>query len=116
VLPADEKAGVRIVTARAGEAGAIDLYGPSRGVPRGTALSAHEGSVAWWPDGQPAGTVIFLDYGRRELAPYCDAMGPIAVVGNPAGLANDLFSAPISVCRSMRVTPAELREALRRGG
>jgi hypothetical protein len=43
-------------------------------------------------------------------------MGPIAVVGNPAGLANDLFSAPISVCRSMRVTPAELREALRRGG
>jgi 4-amino-4-deoxy-L-arabinose transferase-like glycosyltransferase len=116
VLPADEKAGVRIVTARAGEAGAIDLYGPSRGVPRGTALSAHAGSVAWWPDGQPAGTVIFLDYGRRELAPYCDAMGPIAVVGNPAGLANDLFSAPISVCRSMRVTPAELREALRRGG
>jgi hypothetical protein len=116
ILPPEEREDARVVTARAGEAGAIDLYGPSRGVPRGTALSADAGASAWWPDGEPAGTVIFLDFSRQELAPYCDAMGPIAIVGNPANLVNDGFGAPISMCRTMRVTPAELREALRRGG
>jgi len=116
ILPPEEREDARVVTARAGEAGAIDLYGPSRGMPRGTALSADAGASAWWPDGEPAGTVIFLDYSRQDLAPYCDAMGPIAIVGNSANLVNDGFGATISMCRTMLVTPAELREALRRGG
>jgi hypothetical protein len=116
ILPAEERVDARIVTARAGEAAAIDLYGPERGLPRGTALSAHGGSVAWWPDGEPAGTVIFVHYARQDLEPYCDAMGPIAIVGNPLLLPNDTAGATISLCRTLRVSPNELREALRRGG
>ena len=77
VLPADEKADVRIVTAGRGRRAPSTLR-PSRGLPRGTALSPRV--AGRWPDGEPAGTVIFLDY-RAGLEPYCDAMGPIAVVG-----------------------------------
>jgi Dolichyl-phosphate-mannose-protein mannosyltransferase len=116
ILAPEEREDARVVTARAGEAGAIDLYGPSRGMPRGTALSADAGASAWWPDGEPAGTVIFVGYSRQDLASYCDVMGPIAIVGNSANLLNEGFGTPISMCRTMRVTPAELREALRRGG
>jgi hypothetical protein len=43
-------------------------------------------------------------------------MGPIAIVGNPLLLPNETAGATISLCRTLRVSPTELREALRRGG
>jgi hypothetical protein len=113
VLPDDEQAGVRVVTASYGEAAAIDFYGPARGLPPGTALSAHNSYVDWWPDDEPAGTIVTVRYPRRALEPYCDPIGPVAVVGNRDDLDNQLAGAPLFVCRGLRVSPAELRDALR---
>jgi 4-amino-4-deoxy-L-arabinose transferase-like glycosyltransferase len=113
VLPADEQAGVRVVTASYGEAAAIDLYGPARGLPPGTALSAHNSYADWWPDGEPSGTFLTVRYPRRVLEPYCDAIGPVAIVVNRDKVDNEMAGTPILVCRGLRVTPAELREALR---
>ena len=69
VLPADEQLGVRVVTASYGEAAAIDLYGPARGLPRGTALSGHNSYAHWWPDGSPPGAASSCAIrGRRSSA------------------------------------------------
>ncbi|HEX6568652.1 MAG TPA: glycosyltransferase family 39 protein [Acidimicrobiales bacterium] len=113
VLPADEQADVRVIAASYGEAAAIDLYGPARGLPRGTALSAHNAYAAWWPDGEPAGTFVTVRYPRRAIEPYCDAVGPVAVVETIDGVANEMAGTPVLVCRDLRVTPDELRDGLR---
>jgi Dolichyl-phosphate-mannose-protein mannosyltransferase len=113
VLPAADRDGLRVVTATAGEAAAIDLYGPARGLARGTALSADGIYAGRWPAGEPAGTVIFVRWSRREIAPYCDVSGPVVVVGNSALVPNDVAGATVSLCRELRVTPEQLREVLR---
>lgn len=114
VLPDDQQASARVVTASYGEAAAIDLYGPSRGLPRGTALSGHNSYAHWWPDDESTGTIITVRYARSTLEPYCDAIGPVAVVVNPQGVENEVAGTPILVCRGLRVTLDELRDALRR--
>ena len=112
ILPADEKEDARVVTARAGEAAALDLYGPARGLPRGYVLSPDRSYADWWPDLQPRGTVVFVHYTRRELEPYCDALGPIAILGNEFYMRNEAYEATISVCSVMKVTPGQLRAGL----
>ena len=113
-LPAPERDDVRVVTASYGEAAAIDLYGPARGLPRGTALSAHNSYVDWWPDGEPAGTVVTVRYPRDVVAPYCESvLGPVAVVPPARGVDNEVAGAPILVCRNLSVTPERLRDELR---
>jgi hypothetical protein len=56
--------------------------------------------------------VIFVNYTRKDLEPYCDALGPVAILGNTRGLRNEAFEAPISVCSVMRVTSGALRDGL----
>jgi hypothetical protein len=112
ILPAAERPGVRVVTASYGEAAAIDQYGPARGLPSGTALSAHNSYADWWPDGEPAGAIVTVRYPRHVVERYCDVLGPVAVVSNPWDVPNEVDRAPILVCHHLRVSPAELRAAL----
>jgi 4-amino-4-deoxy-L-arabinose transferase-like glycosyltransferase len=113
VLPAREQEDVRVVTASYGEAAAIDLYGPARGLPLGTALSAHNSYADWWADREPVGTFVTVGYPRSALEPYCDVVGPVAVVGQVDGLDNEVAGAPVLVCRNVYLPPDELRDALR---
>lgn len=113
VLPPDEQEDVRILTASYGEAAAIDLYGSARGLPRGTALSGHNSYAHWWPDGEPGGTFVTVRYPASALAPYCDVLGPVVVVRTIDRVDNQMAGTPVLVCRHLRVTPDELREALR---
>jgi Dolichyl-phosphate-mannose-protein mannosyltransferase len=114
VLPADEQAGLRIITASYGEAAAIDLYGPARGLPRGTALSAHNSYADWWlRDGSPRGAVVFVRYPRATVERYCDALGPVAIISNPWDVPNEVAGAPMLVCHRLLVSPDTLRDSLR---
>lgn len=114
-LPAGERADVRVLTASYGEAAAIDHYGPARGLPRGTALSAHNSYADWWPDDEPAGTVVTVRYPRPVVERYCgDAVGSAGVVSNPWSVPNEVAGAPVLVCSDLQVAPDELRAALRR--
>lgn len=112
VLPAEQRADLRVITASYGEAAAIDLYGPARGLPSGTALSGHNSYADWWPDDEPAGAFVTVGYALSELAPLCDAVGPVAAVAQVDGVDNEVAGAPIHVCRALHVSPGELRDAL----
>jgi hypothetical protein len=116
VLPAHEIPDLRIVTSTAGAAAALDYYGPARGVPRGTALSAEGAYGGLWPDGEPAGTILFVNFTRSELIPYCRVVGPLAIVTNRAAVPNRLLGAQISFCGRLGVSPERLRAALTRLG
>ena len=67
-------------------------------------LSADRSYADWWPHHEPTGTVIFVGYTRQALEPYCDAMGPIAILGNDRNIRNEAFESTISVCNVMKVT------------
>jgi len=112
ILPAVSQEHTRVIAADAGVAATLDLYGPAYGLPRGYVLSPDRSYADWWPDRQPAGTVIFVNYTRKDLEPYCDALGPVAILGNTRGLRNEAFEAPISVCSVMKVTSGALRDGL----
>lgn len=111
-LPAGEQTDARVLTANYGEAAAIEMYGPARGVPGDAVLSAHNSYVDWWPDGEPTGTVIAVGYGERRLAAHFGSVELAATVSNPWDLENDELGEPIFICRELRTTPDELRDEL----
>ena len=115
-LPSGERRGARIVTASYGEAAALDIYGPARGIPRGSALSAHNSYRDWWPD-RPGGderisTVVGVRYQPHALAPHCGAVERMTTINTPFDVDNEIADTPITLCRDLLVTSAELREAL----
>jgi Dolichyl-phosphate-mannose-protein mannosyltransferase len=57
-IPADQRAGAGIFTANYGEAGAIDLYGPARGLP--PAYSGQNALAAWGPPAASTSPVIVV--------------------------------------------------------
>jgi 4-amino-4-deoxy-L-arabinose transferase-like glycosyltransferase len=112
-LPDDERAAARIVTASYGEAAALEVYGPARGIPAGVVLSAHNSYADWWPDGEPTGTVVGVRYPAATFAPYCGDVEVAARIETPHDVENQIAGTPVTVCRDLRVDGDELRDALR---
>lgn len=114
-LPADEQAESRVLTRSYGEAAAVELLGPDRGIPEGTALSGQNSYADWWPDGAPAetATVIAVRFRPATLAPYFGSCEVVDHLRNDAGVENETAGAPVLVCRDLRVSPEDLRAALR---
>lgn len=57
-IPADRRADAGIYATNYGEAGAIDLFGPARGLP--PAWSGHNGYGLWGPPPQSLGPVVVV--------------------------------------------------------
>lgn len=112
-LPESDREDARVITASYGEAAAIELLGPDRGVPEGTALSGHNSSVTWWPDGIPEGTVVTVRFGPDDVVDLFDDCQVVDEVHNLHGVENEVAGTPIMVCRGLTVSPTELRESLR---
>ena len=64
-LPPEERATAKVLTGNYGEAGAIDILGRERGLPR--AISGHNTYHLWGPGGEPTGTVISLGVPVSQL-------------------------------------------------
>jgi hypothetical protein len=101
-LPPDERADAGILTGNYGEAGAIDLYGPARGLP--TALSR---ANSFWLRGygdKPPATLIVVglrpDFVNAHFA-KCDSAG---MISNRFGVANEEteYDKYLWVCRGPR--------------
>ncbi len=95
-LPDADRAGAVILTGNYGEAGAVDLYGPSRGLPSAwSGLNAY----GWWgppPDGGRA-VVAVAEGGAPQELPGCRF---VERVRNDEGVENEeAENAAIYVCR-----------------
>lgn len=99
-IPPAERSHAVIFTHNYGEAGAIDLLGPGRGLPG--AYSGHNGYSRWGQPPAGASPVLVVGYGADAAAPYFIDCVTAAHVDNAAHLDNDERGLPILVCRPAR--------------
>jgi hypothetical protein len=99
-LPADERAHVMILTATYGEAGAIDRFGPGRGLP--AAYSPHN---HYWYFREPTdddATVIAVRFSLNGISRWFEHCDQIGAVDNGLDIDNEVQGTPIVVCRGLR--------------
>ena len=99
-LPAEDRAQCAILAANYGEAGAIDYFGPSYGLPR--AISPHNNYYLWGP-GDPSGNVVIavgMDLGKLQLL-FADVQKATTILDPYA--VPDEDNLPVYICRNPRV-------------
>jgi hypothetical protein len=115
-LPAEERAGMGILTGNYGEAGAIDLYGPARGLP-----AAISGINSYWLRAYgdpPPRTLIVLGLSRQELGREFESCEVAGQITNTFGVMNEETTEhrDIYLCRGLRKSwPEFWKEAQRFG-
>lgn len=113
-LPATERGGVVLLTANYGEAGALDRYGPARGLPR--AYSGHNSYAAWGPPPQTSGPVIAVGLHRERLAQLFGSVQLAGRIDNGLAVDNEEQGASIWLCREQLQPWAQAWPKLRRLG
>jgi hypothetical protein len=101
-LPAEDQAGLGILATNYGEAGAVDLYGPSRGLPR-----AISGVNSYWLRGYgdpPPRTLIVIGLSRSAQEKYFESCQVAGHVTNDYNVKNQETKdhPDIFVCRGLR--------------
>jgi hypothetical protein len=99
-VPADARMRTVILARNYGEAGAVDRYGPARGLP--PAYSGHNGYWLWGPPPANADTVIAVRFSRAELEELFLDVRLGGHVDNGRQIDNDEQGAEIWVCRGLR--------------
>ncbi len=100
-LPSDERAHSVIFTSNYGEAGAIDLLGGPRHLPR--AYSGHNGFSEWGQPRANATHALLIGFqGARDAAPYFDGCTMLATIDNGVGLNNDEQGNEVMLCAITR--------------
>nr|WP_231134336.1 glycosyltransferase family 39 protein [Motilibacter deserti] len=96
-IPEGERPGAVVLTANYGEAGAVDRYGASHGLPR--AHSGHVGYAAWGPP-RGDGPVVLVGFGDPGFVErYFADCALVAQVDNGVGVDNEEAGAPVHLCR-----------------
>jgi hypothetical protein len=104
-LPPAQRSSTGIFTSNYGEAGAVDLYGPSRGLPH--AASAHL-TYRYWGTPRPHATTLLVIGARQPwLDRHCTAWRDGAVIRNHDGVHNDEWGEHVDVCRLAHPFAAE---------
>src|SRR5215470_2360320 len=100
-LPPDERAHAVVWASNYGEAGALDLYGPARGLP--AVISPHLTYWYWKPAHVDDGTVIVVGYRRAYVERYFASLEPGGTITMPYGVRNEEVGREILVARQPRV-------------
>lgn len=101
-LSPDERSHVAILTVNYGEAGAIDPFGPAKGLP--PAISPELTYWYWKPSHVDDSAVIAVGFSRGALTPLFGNVQAAGTLGNKYGLHNDEYGLPVFVCRNPRVS------------
>jgi hypothetical protein len=97
-LPASERARTAIFTGNYGEAGAVDVLGSSKGLPR--AYSGHNGFSEWGePPARDSHALVIGYGGPAYAAPEFRSCRVLARIDNGVGLDNDEQGVPLMLCR-----------------
>lgn len=110
-LPPAERAHVILLTGSYGEAGALDRFGPGRGLP--AAYSPHNSYADFRRPADDDATVVAVRFDRSHLARYFDRCEEVATVDNGLDVSNEVQGTPILVCRDLRGRWSEIWEELR---
>ena len=100
-LPASQRASATVLASNYGEAGAVDRFGPSDGLPH--AYSGHMSFWYWGPPPASATTAIVVGYARSQLG-FCGSVSLAARLNNHEQVADDEQGAPVWICSGLRAT------------
>jgi 4-amino-4-deoxy-L-arabinose transferase-like glycosyltransferase len=110
-LPPAEQHSVVLLTLTYGEAGAIDRFGPARGLPH--AYSGHNSYADFRRPTDPHATVVAVRYSVSELERWFRDCRQVATVDNGLDIDNEVQGEPIVVCRGLRTAWPQTWEQLR---
>ena len=99
-LPTVDRDHVVLLTLTYGEAGAIDRFGPSRGLP--PAHSPHNGYADFRTPTDPEAVVVAVRFPMGRLAPHFERCEVVDRVDNGLDVDNEVQGTPITVCRGLR--------------
>jgi len=95
-IPADQRTGAMIVAHYYGEAGPIDMYGPSLGLPQ--AVSPHLSFWYWAPSRMDPQTAVLVGFTPDVATRYFADCRVAGTITNDYGVRNDFTGDPILVC------------------
>jgi hypothetical protein len=95
-----QRDGAVILTSNYGEAGAIERFGPERGLPQ--PYSGHNAYADWGPPPDGAAPVITVGLAPSEMAAHLDGCRVVGRIDNDHDVDNDEQGAPVMVCSGPR--------------
>ncbi|MGH9274252.1 MAG: ArnT family glycosyltransferase [Acidimicrobiales bacterium] len=101
-LPAADRAHLVLLTLTYGEAGAIDRFGPSRGLPQ--AYSGHNSYADFRQPTDPDAVVVAVRMGPAQLASLFDTCEQVARIDNGHDVDNETQGTAITVCRGLHAS------------
>jgi 4-amino-4-deoxy-L-arabinose transferase-like glycosyltransferase len=102
-LPPQVRTRTGIFASNYGEAGALNLFGPTYGLP--PPICAHQNHYFWGPPKVEPANLIWLQWGRRGVEDHCRSVKKAGEHFHPWGMAEE--NRPIYMCRGLRHTIAE---------
>jgi hypothetical protein len=103
-LPSEEHKGTAIFASNYGEAGAINHFGPSYGLPQ--AICAHQTYYFWGPPDFDGDTFIWLQWEREWLEPLFESVEQVGEHFNYWGMTEE--NRPIYLCRGLQIPLRQL--------
>jgi len=100
-LPADEQTKVAILARNYGQAGAIEYFGPSYGLPR--PISAHNNYFLWGPQQYTGEVVITVGIRIEKLRPLFNQIELAATIRNEYAIPEE-NNVPVYICRQPKTT------------
>jgi hypothetical protein len=105
-LTPDVRARTAIFGQNYGQAGAIDLFGPKYGIPRGSAISGHQSYYLWGPLGYTGGSMIVMDDRPERLAEIFTTFRKVAQVSHPYSMPHQHFD--VYYCEGLKEPLSQL--------
>ena len=100
-LPADDQPKAAILTRNYGQAGAIEYFGPSYGLPR--PISGHNNYYLWGPQQYAGEVVITVGIPMEKLQPLFQHIELAATIRNDYAIPEE-NNLPIYICRDPKMT------------
>ena len=97
-LPPDQQAKTAIIGNNFAESGAIDLLGPSYGLPK--SIGVHQSYWLWGPRNYTGEIMIVLGDRPQELAQWCNSVQVLAELNDAYGSAFERH--PVLLCRGLK--------------
>jgi hypothetical protein len=97
-LPAAQRSATVVLTSNYGEAGAVDHYGPTDGLP--PAYSGHNSFWYWGPPPASATSAVVIGYSRDQLG-FCGSLRLTLTLNNHVNVKDDEQGQPVWICTQL---------------